>query len=66
VKLLGSQQRKPVGEVEAHLRPEPRQGSGSGPVLLLDSMVENLLHEIEILAHRSVTLTRRSARSKAE
>ena len=35
---------KPVGEVETHLRAEPRQGAGSGAVLLLDSVVEDRLH----------------------
>ena len=51
VQLLGRQQRKAVGEVEAHLRAEQRQGAGPGAVLLLDALVEDPLHEVEILAH---------------
>ena len=43
---------KAVGEVEAHLRPEPGQRARPGAVLLLDALVENSLHEVEILAHR--------------
>ena len=51
VQLLGRQQREAVGEVEAHLRAEQRQGAGAGAVLLLDAFVEDPLHEVEILAH---------------
>ena len=51
VQLLRREQRESLGEVETHLRPEAGQGAGSGAVLLLDALVENLLHEIEILAH---------------
>src|SRR4051812_25838131 len=57
VKLLGRQQRESFRKVEAHLRAEPRQGAGSRAVLLLDSAVEDELHQVEILAHGG-TLTR--------
>ena len=42
---------KPFREVEAHLRAEGRQRARPGPVLLLDTLVEYPLHELEILAH---------------
>jgi hypothetical protein len=63
VQLLGGQQRKAVGQVEAHLRAEPGQSAGSGAVLLLDAIVEDELHEVEILAHEP-TLNRPRAASK--
>lgn len=52
MELFRCQQREPLGEVEAHLRAEQREGAGAGAVHLLDALVENLLHEVEILAHR--------------
>src|SRR5690348_9743880 len=51
VQLLRRQQRKAVREIEPHLRSEPRQGTRTGAVLLLDSFIEDPLHEIEILPH---------------
>src|SRR5205085_10949157 len=35
VQLLGRQQRETLGEIEPHLRPEPRQRPRTGPVFLL-------------------------------
>ena len=46
----------PFCKVEAHLRAEPGQGAGAGAVLLLDTAVEDQLHQVEILAHAK-TLT---------
>ena len=51
MELFRRQQREPLGEVEPHLRAEQRQGAGAGAVHLLDAFVENLLHQVEILAH---------------
>jgi hypothetical protein len=59
------QQREPFGEVEPHLAAEQRQGAGSGPVHLLDALIDNLPHEIEILAH-GPTLADRLAASSIE
>ena len=39
-------QRKAIAEIEAHLRAEPGKGTGAGAVLLLDTAVEDQLHEI--------------------
>src|SRR5881275_1117452 len=52
MQLLGRQKGETVGQVEAHLRTKPGQSAGSGSILLLDTFVENPLHEVEILAHR--------------
>ena len=57
MQLLGGQQREAVGEVEAHLCAERRQRADAGAVLLLDPLVEDALHEVEILAH-DLTLKR--------
>jgi hypothetical protein len=51
VEFLGRQQREAIAEVEAHLRAEPGQGPGPGPVLLRHPLVEDPLHQIEILPH---------------
>jgi hypothetical protein len=52
VQLLGGQHRKALRQVEAHLRPEHRQGAGAGPVHLLRATGEHAVHEIEILTHQ--------------
>ena len=51
VQLLGRHQRKAFGQVEAHLMAEHRQRAGAGAVALLHAVGENVLHQIEILAH---------------
>src|SRR5687768_11533879 len=56
MQLLGRQQRKAVGEVEAHLRPEMGQRTGLGAVHLLDARLEDQPHQVEILAHRAPSL----------
>src|SRR5262245_13425657 len=56
MELLSGEEREAVGEIEAHLRAEPRPGACSRAILLLDSVVEDELHEIEILAHARAIL----------
>jgi len=51
VQLLGGGERKALGEVEAHLVPEHRQGAGAGAIMLLDAVGENPLHQLVILTH---------------
>src|SRR5690348_3228335 len=51
MQFFGRKQWEAGGEVEAHLSPEPGQRARAGSVFLLDSMVEDQLHEIEILPH---------------
>ena len=51
VQLLGGDQRKAVGEIEAHLMAEHRQRAGAGAVALLHAVGEDVLHQVEILAH---------------
>jgi hypothetical protein len=45
------QQRKALGEVEPHLVTEQRQRPRSSAIHLLDALVENPVHQVEILAH---------------
>src|SRR5437773_6929131 len=52
MQLLGSGERKTIGEVEAHLVAEHRERAGAGAVALLDAVAENVLDQVEILAHR--------------
>jgi len=51
MELFRRQERKALRQVESHLGAEKRQGAGSGAVHLLDAVVEDPLHEVEILAH---------------
>ena len=51
MQLLGRDQRKPIREVEAQLRTEQRERAGAGPVLLGNALVEDTLHEVEIVFH---------------
>ena len=51
VQLLGRQQRKAFGQIEAQLMAEHRERAGAGAVALLHAVGENVLHQIEILAH---------------
>ena len=52
VQLLGGEQREALVERKAHLMAEHRQRAGAGAVALLHAVVEDVLHQIEILAHR--------------
>ena len=51
VQLLRRQQGEAVTEIEAHLRTEIGKRAGAGAVLLLNALVEDPLHEVEVLAH---------------
>ena len=51
VQLLGGDERKAFGEIEAHLVTEHRQRAGSGAVALLGSGREDSVHQIKVLAH---------------
>src|SRR6185437_10809168 len=51
MQLLGGQQREAVAEIEAHLMAEHGQSAGAGAVALLDAVIENPLHQFEVLAH---------------
>ena len=51
MELLGRQQREPGGQIEPHLVAEDGQRPGPRPVLLADPVVEDVLEQIEILAH---------------
>ena len=52
--LLGGDQRKTVGQVEAHLMAEDRARAGAGAVALFHALGEHAFHQVEILAHASV------------
>jgi hypothetical protein len=51
VQLLGGDQRKAVGEIEAHLMAEHRERAGTGAVALLHALFQDAFHQVEILAH---------------
>ena len=51
VQLLGGDERKPLGQIEAHLVAEDGQRPGAGPIRLFHAFVEGETHEVEILAH---------------
>src|SRR5262245_23436856 len=51
VQLLGRDQRKALGEVEAHLMAEHRQRAGAGAIALLRPVGDNPLHQVVILMH---------------
>src|SRR5690606_25003034 len=53
VQLLRGDQRKPLGQVEAHLPSEDRTGADAGPIRLSDAVVADMTHEVEVLSHRS-------------
>ena len=53
-KLLGGDQRKAVGQIEAHLMAEDRQRAGAGAVALLHARLQHFFHQIEILAHLQI------------
>ncbi len=52
--LLGSEQRESIGEVEAHLMAEDGEGAGAGAIVLLPTRRQNVLQQIQILAHGSL------------
>ena len=52
VQLLGGEERKALGQVEAHLRAEQAQRAGTGAVALFVPMLANPGEEIEILTQR--------------
>src|SRR5262249_59437945 len=49
--LLGGGKRKPARQVETHLMAEYRKRAGAGPIVLLDAIGEDPLHEVVRLAH---------------
>jgi hypothetical protein len=54
MKLLGGEQRKALIEGKSHLMAEHGNCSSSGPVTLFHAVGEDVFHQIEILAHRSL------------
>jgi hypothetical protein len=54
VQLLGGQERKALGEVKAHLPAEYRTNAGAGAVGFIQSVGEDMLYQIKILAHGEV------------
>src|SRR5262249_50018391 len=66
MQLLRRQKRETVGQIEAHLRSEPGQGAGPRAVLLLDSAVEDQLHEVEILVHSNHNLIQAAKASRRQ
>ena len=51
MKLLGRQHRETLTEIEAHLVAEDAARTDSGSVRLVDSVVEDVLEEIQVLSH---------------
>ncbi|BCI71056.1 hypothetical protein SPKIRA_18860 [Sphingomonas paucimobilis] len=51
MQLLGGQDGKTLGQIEAHLVAEDRQRAGAGAVHLLHTLGQHPVHEVEILAH---------------
>jgi len=51
VKFLGGQQGKAGGKVESHLVTEYRESSGTGTILLAESVPTHVGQKIEILSH---------------
>jgi hypothetical protein len=51
VELLGGQQREPLGEVEAHLVAEDREGAGAGAVGLRGPVIEDVLEQVQVGPH---------------
>ena len=52
VQLLGGEHREAVVERKAHLMAEHRQRAGAGAVALFHAALEDMFHQIEVLAHR--------------
>jgi hypothetical protein len=59
VQPLRRQGREAVLEVEAHLVTEDAAGAGPGPVGLLHAMGEDVVEQVEVLAHGFTLLTTR-------
>ena len=53
VDFLGSDQRKALLEVEANLTAKHRPGADTGAVSLVESVINNVLHKVEIGFHRA-------------
>ncbi len=51
MQLLGGDQRKAGGEIEAHLMAEHRARAGAGAVVLFRAVGEDMLHQFKILPH---------------
>ena len=51
MQLLGGDQRKSLRKVEAHLPAEDRSGAGAGAIGFLDTVLENMSHQIVIGPH---------------
>jgi hypothetical protein len=51
VELLGGEQRKAFGQIEAHLPAEDREGAGAGAVVLAVAAFRHVAHEFEVLSH---------------
>ena len=49
--LLGGDERKPLAQVEPDLAAENAERAGAGAVGLLDPVVEDSLHQVEVLPH---------------
>src|SRR5262245_3093462 len=54
VEFLGGDQRKPVGEIEAHLVAENAQGACAGAIGLRHAVVQRMLHQVEVLPHDGI------------
>ena len=52
--LLGGDQRKTLGQIEAHLVAEDGAGAGAGAVALFHARFEGQSHQIEILPHGEI------------
>jgi hypothetical protein len=49
--LFGSHQRKTLGQVKTHLMTKHTHCAGAGAIFLFDSLIQHMLHQIEILLH---------------
>ena len=58
VAFFGRHQREALRQIEAHLVAEHAGGAGAGAVGFFRSLVENMLHQVEIGAHRSLSSRR--------
>ena len=54
MQLLRREHGEALAQVETHLAAEDAARAGAGAVAPVDAVVEDVLHEIEILAHESV------------
>src|SRR5262245_34846988 len=56
MQFLGGCEGKSLRQIESHLVPEHRQRPGAGTVMLFDAVSKNVLHQVEVLAHRALGL----------